>query len=167
MDIALGLEISEDRRHTSIAAVGHLDAEFVMVELVAYLVGTDAVAEVVKLRAERTVVVVAVDPRSPGATLIAPLTAAGIEVAQPSTSDLAVAHGEFLDAASAGRLRHTGQPELDAAVRHGTQRPLAGAQTWNRRGVAVDVAPLTAATLALWALLHAPRAPFFAARWEA
>jgi hypothetical protein len=34
---------------------------------------------------------------SPGATLIKPLTDAEIAVTQPSTSDIAVAHGTFLD----------------------------------------------------------------------
>jgi hypothetical protein len=67
---------------------------------------------------------------------------------------IAVAHGTFLDELAAGRLRHAGQPELDAAVRHGAQRPLGGATAWQRRGMPVDVSPLVAATLAVWALLY-------------
>jgi hypothetical protein len=50
---------------------------------------------------------------------------------------------------AAGRLRHAGQPELDAAVRHGAQRPLGGATAWQRPGMPVDVSPLSAATLAV------------------
>src|SRR5262249_22329800 len=61
------------------------------------------------------------------ATLIRPPAETGIEVTQPSTTDLVVAHGMFLDELAAGRLPHAGQPELDAAVRHGAQRPLGGA----------------------------------------
>ena len=64
---------------------------------------------------------------------------------------------ELFDELASGRLRHAGQPELDAAVRHGTQRPLGGATAWQRRGMPVDVSPLAAATLAVWGLLYGPQ----------
>ena len=56
----------------------------------------------------------------------------------------------------AGRLRHTGQTELTAAIRHGEQRRLGGATAWERRGTAVDVSPALAAEIAVWMLQHAP-----------
>jgi hypothetical protein len=49
-----------------------------------------------------------------------------------------------------------GSPKLDSAVRHGAQCPLGGATAWQRRGIPVDVAPLSAATLAFWGLLYGP-----------
>jgi hypothetical protein len=61
--------------------------------LLAYLTGTDATATVLRLRKTRTVQAVVIDPPSPGATLIKPLTDAEVAVTQPSTSDIAVAHG--------------------------------------------------------------------------
>jgi hypothetical protein len=164
-ECALGVEIGEARDHVSIAAAGYMDADFVLVELAAYLDGTDPTAEVLRLRAERTVTAVAVDPHSPGATLVKPLTDAGIMLTQLSTHDVAVAHGEFLDLVASGRLRHSGQPELTAAVRHGTQRRLGGAAAWERRGTAVDISPLTAATWAVWALRNVRR-PFVWAEWR-
>jgi hypothetical protein len=109
-----------------------------------------ATATVLRLRKTRTVQSVVIDPHSPGATLITPLTDAEVTVTPPSTSDLAVAHGTFLDELAAGRLRHAGQAELDAAVGHGTQRSLGGATAWQRRGIPVDVSPRAAATLAVW-----------------
>jgi hypothetical protein len=36
------------------------------------------------------------------------LTDAEVRVTQPSTSDVAVAHGTFLDELAAGRIRHAG-----------------------------------------------------------
>ena len=148
---ALGVEISEDRRHTSIAAAGPIDNGFLMVELVDYLDGPGgAVDAMLRLQAVRTVSAVVVDPHSHAATLIRPLTDAGVRVTQPSTSDVAVATGQFLDGLAVGRLRHDGNEKLTAAVRHGTSRPLSGAVAWERRGHAVDVAPLVAATLGLW-----------------
>jgi len=155
----LGIEIAEDRSRTSIAAAGSIGGDAVLVELAAYLEGTDPTTAVLRLQAERTVLAVVVDPRSPAATTIELLTDAGVRVTELSTHDLAVAHGQFLDTLAAGRLKHAGQPELTAAVRHGTQRPLGGADAWQRRGTAVDVSPLAAATLAVWALLRRPAIP--------
>jgi hypothetical protein len=155
-DVVLGVDIAEDRSHTSIVAAGRLDDGSVLISLLHYLDGTDAVPRVTAEQAARTVLAVILDPHSPGATLIAPLKAAGIKVTELSTSDVAVAHGEFLDELAAGRIRHAGQPILDAAVRHGTQRTLGGASAWQRRGAVVDVSPALAAEWAVWGLLHAP-----------
>jgi hypothetical protein len=154
---ALGIEVSEDRDRTSIAAAGYIDggSEFILVELAQYLDGTDPVGEVLRLQAERTVTAVALDPRSPSATAVEPLKAARVDLTELSTHDVAVGHGEFVDMVRAGLLRHTGQAELTAAIRHGEQRRLAGATAWERRGTAVDVSPALAAEIAVWALRHA------------
>lgn len=157
--VALGVEIAEARDHTSIVAAGPIDdSDMILVDLVAYLDGTDAAGTILELRETRQVVAVAIDPHSPAATLLGPLRAARVkELLEPSTSDVVVAHGEFIDVLAAGRLRHAGQPELTAAVRAGLQRPLGGAATWARRGEQVDGAPLRAATLACWGWTHRPR----------
>ena len=60
-----------------------------------------------------------------------------------------MAHGEFLDLVNDGGLAHLDQPPLTAAVRAAQQRPLAGAQAWDRRRWQVDQSPLVAATLAV------------------
>jgi hypothetical protein len=154
-EVALGIEVAEARDHVSVAAAGYVDGDFVLVELAAYVAGTDPVPEVLRLRAERTVRAVALDPRSPAATALRPLKGARIDVTELSTHDVAVGHGEFLDMVRAGVLRHTGQAELTTAIRHGEQRRLGGATAWERRGAAVDVAPALAAEIAVWALQHA------------
>jgi hypothetical protein len=161
-ECALGIEISEARDHVSIAAAGFIDGDFILVELAAYLSGTDPVAEMLRLRAERTVTAVALDPRSPAATVVKPLKDADVQLTELSTHDLAVAHGEFLDAVTAGRLRHAGQAELTTAIRHGQQRRLGGATAWERRGATVDVSPALAAELAVWALEHVKPPQVFA-----
>jgi hypothetical protein len=151
------VEISEARTHTSIVAADYLSKDIILVDLLAYLTGTEATPTVPRLRKARTVQSVVIDPHSPGATLIKPLTDAEVGVTQPSTSDLVVAHGLFIDELAAGRLRHTGQPELTAAIRHGQQRRLGGATAWERRGAPVDVSPALAAEIAVWALLENER----------
>jgi hypothetical protein len=157
-ECALGIEISEARDHLSIAAAGSIDGDLILVELAAYITGTDPVAEVLRLRAERRVRSVALDPRSPAATAVKPLKAARIAVTELSTHDVAL-HGEFLDMVAAGRLRHSGQAELTAAIRHGQQRRLGGATAWERRGHDVDASPAVAAEVAVWAWMHRPPKP--------
>jgi hypothetical protein len=167
-ECVLAVEISEDRRHTSIAAAGDLADGFPLVELPGYLDGPAAgVDAVLELRRSRKVVAVVVDGRSHSATLLKPLQGTGVRVTQPTTSDVAVAHGLFLDELNAGRLRHDGHPALTAAVRHATARPLSGAQAWERRGHEVDVAPVTAATLALWGWMHRPPKPMIVVSGQA
>jgi hypothetical protein len=155
-EVALAAEISEDRQHCSIVAAGRLDGDLVLLDLVRYLPGTDPVSAVLELQEERTVLAVAVDPHSHAATAIRPLEETGVKVTKPTSSDLAVAHGSFLDALAAGRIRHRGQAELTAAMRHLEQRRLGGASAPERRGSVVDVSPAVAAELAAWALETAP-----------
>jgi hypothetical protein len=155
-ECTLGVEISEARDHVSVAAAGWVDGGFILVELASYMSGTDPTYEVLRLRRECTVTAVALDPRSPAATALGPLIAAGVAVTELSTHDVAVAHGEFVDAVRAGVLRHTGQEQLTAAIRHGEQRRLGGATAWERRGAPVDVSPALAAEIAVWMLQHAP-----------
>ncbi len=165
-EVALALEISEDRQHCSIVAAGRLEGDVVLLELAAYLAGTGPTPAVLELREKRTVLAVVIDPHSHAATAIGPLEAAGVTVTKPTSGDLVVAHGGFLDALAGGRVRHQGQAELTAAMRHLEQRRLGGATAPERRGALVDVAPAVAAELAVWGLLNAPTPPAFAATWR-
>jgi hypothetical protein len=151
--VALALEISEDRQHTSLVTAGRLRDGLVLVDLAAYLDDTDPVAAVQRLRKEQELAAVVIDPHSHAATAIRPLEAANITVTRPNSGDIAEAHGLFLDELAAGRIRHLGQPELSSAMRHLEQRRLGGATAPERRGALVDVSPAVAAELACWALL--------------
>jgi hypothetical protein len=158
-ETTLAVEISEDRKHAAIVAAGREKIEVdgeeqvgtrIVVDLVWYDHPRDAVAKLAALGVAHDPVATVVDPRSQAGTLLRPLAEAGVFVTEPSTADVAVAHGEFLDAVNDGRLAHLNQPPLTAAVQAAQQRPLAGAQAWERR-VQVDQSPLVAATLAMWA----------------
>jgi hypothetical protein len=151
--VALALEISEDRQHTSLVTAGRLRDGLVLVDLAAYLDDTDPVAAVQRLQKEQELAAVVIDPHSHAATAIRPLEAANITVTRPNSGDIAEAHGLFLDELAAGRIRHLGQPELSSAMRHLEQRRLGGATAPERRGALVDVSPAVAAELACWALL--------------
>ncbi len=153
---AYGVEVSTDRAHTSIAAATSHEA-ITVVELAAYLDGSDTAAEIARIVGDAPIAVV-IDPRSPAATLIAPLRALWVTVTESSTHDLAVAHGVFLDELKAQRLKVVSHPALDTAAQHAMSRPLAGGEALERRRPDADTAPLTAAELAVWALLRAPSA---------
>ena len=153
-EVTFACEISEDRKHAALVAAGReKDGTRVVVDLVWYDHPRGAVERLAGLCEKHDPVATVIDSRSQAATLIRPLAEAGVVVTEPATADVAVAHGEFLDAVNDGRLAHLDQPPLTAAVRAAQQRPLAGAQAWERR-IAVDQAPLVAATLAVWAFLR-------------
>lgn len=151
---AIGVEISNDRLHTSIVAAGRSADGSVAFEMVGYLDGTHQASSIAAAVAERRTAATVVDPRSPAATLIAPLATAGVKVVEPSAHDVAVAHGQLVDELRAGRLRFAGHPALDAAAQHALARPLAGGEAVERRKVDVDTSPLIAAELAVWGLLR-------------
>ena len=150
-EIALAVEISEDRKHAAIVAAGReKGGTRVVVDLVWYDHPRDAVTKLAALGVKHDPVATVVDPRSQAGTLLRPLAEAGVFVTEPATADVAIAHGNFLDLVNDGRLAHLGQPPLTSAVQAAQQRPLAGAQAWERR-ITVDQSPLVAATLATWA----------------
>ena len=153
-EVAFACEISEDRRKAAVVASGReQDGTRVVVDLVWYDHPRGAVGRLVELSEKHDPVAVVVDPRSQAATLLRPLADAGVFVTEPGTADVVVAHGEFLDLVRDGMLSHLEQPPLTSAVRAAQQRPLAGAQAWERRLV-VDQSPLVAATLSVWAFLR-------------
>jgi hypothetical protein len=161
-EVAFACEISEQcschrgkgRQHAAVVAAGRTEDGRILVDLAPfYGHPRDAVARIAELYLTHDPVAVVVDPRSQAGTLLRPLAEAGVLVREPSTAEVVAAHGEFLDLVNDGRLAHLEQPPLTSAVQAAQQRPLAGAQAWERR-VIVDQSPLVAATLACWAFLR-------------
>lgn len=102
---------------------------------------------------------VALDSRSPAASLKTSLEARGVTVRMVNATEHAQACGTFYDAATDRRLRHLPQPELAAAVAGAARRPLGEAWAWTRTDSSGDVCPLVAVTLALWAFDTRPIPP--------
>ncbi len=158
-NVALGVEVSSDRMHTSVSAAAR-DGDRVAVVLLEYLDGTDTAGAVAEIAGKAVDLLgVVVDPRSPAATLVEPLEALGVDLVIPNTHDIAVAHGRFIDELRAGRLKIAEHPNLDAAAQHALTRPLAGGEALDRRKPMVDTSPLVAAELAVWRVLTAPPPP--------
>jgi hypothetical protein len=159
-EVAFGCQISEHctchprgRQHASIVAAGRGTSGKVVIDLVWYGHPSGAVARLAELNVKHDPLAVVVDAGSQSGTLLRPLADAGVWVTSPPAREIAAGHGEFLDLVADGGLEHLDQEPMTAAVRAAQQRPLAGAQTWDRRGVQVDQSPVEAATLAVHAFL--------------
>ncbi|MEU8728757.1 terminase family protein [Streptomyces tendae] len=165
--VALAVDVSKDRSHSSIAAASVRADGKVHLEVVARRPGTDwVVPALVKLRALWKPVAVAVaSSGAPAASLIDDIAAAGIESpkdkAKPQRGDLAVmragditeACGQLADAMNQGTVRHIDQVPLTAAVNGARTRRNGDAWQLDRTASLVDISPLCAATFARWALL--------------
>lgn len=92
------------------------------------------------------------DGAGPAGSLIPDLERAKVTVDTVATGEYAQACGIFFDAVQERTLRHLGQPELDAAVRGASTRPLGERWAWSRKNSGVDITPLVGCTLALFGL---------------
>lgn len=152
-ECSFGAEISEDRKLASIVRAWRPVGGQVTVQVVWRKRPQAAVRALSKLYELEDPVAVVIDPQSQAGTLLKPLTESGVLVRKVTTHEVAVAHGEFMDLVDDGGLWHRDQEELTAAVRAAQQRPLAGANAWERK-LPVDQSPLVAATLAVFGFLR-------------
>jgi hypothetical protein len=83
--------------------------------------------------------------------MVGELRDAGVTVSLVSTSEHGQACGHLVDKVQQDELRHLGSVELAAAIAGARTRPLGDAWAWSRKNSAVDITPLVAATLAVWA----------------
>ncbi|WP_327047277.1 hypothetical protein OG320_05130 [Microbispora sp. NBC_01189] len=171
--VAFSADINPERTHGAIGVAGrrpdgllHAGITVNADGVVDHRPGTGwMVARLVELNTKWSPCAVVIDPNSPAASLIPDLEAAGVTVVQPTTREYAQGCGQLYDAVvpppeaegwEAG-LRHLGQQSVSAALAGAAKRDLGdGAWAWARKGLAVDISPLVAITLAAWG--HATRA---------
>lgn len=154
------LDVTPDRSRCSIAAAGVRSDGLPHVEVMENRAGTGWVptrlAELVeKWRPAK----VLADPAGPAGSLIGEAATVGVEVEAVSVREHAAACGLFYDLVVEGRMRHLGDPLLETALLGATRREVGDAWLWSRKHSLVDVSPLVASTLALWAVGDAPPAP--------
>ena len=107
---------------------------------------------------------VVIDAQSPAMSLLPELKKAHVRVTVTNMQEMGRACGRFLDMLKAGTLKHPRdeyQPQLAAAVKGATTRPLgqSGAIAWNKLGSDVDITPLVSTTLALYGAFTTKRHP--------
>lgn len=160
--LALAVDVSPDRRWTSIAVSGVSDNGRQHLEVIDHLQGTSkATQRLVELCQRWNPVAVALDAAGPAGSLLADLERAGLPIKLVSTREHGQACGMLWDDVAEKRVVHLGDPVLNAAV-HGARRRIVGdAWLWDRKKSDVDISPLVAVTLARWAhaAAVAPAAP--------
>ena len=119
--------------------------------------GTGWLPDRLKELYERQSPLILCDERGPAQTLVPELEKLGVKVETVNASEYAQACGLFFDAVEQGKVRHLGQPELTAALRAATTRPLGDRFAWDRKNSAADITPLVAATVAHWSAVTQSR----------
>ncbi len=152
--VCFALDVPPDRAWASICAAGYRSDGLPHLELVKRDRGTGWVVEFLAGLVERHgPVAVVLAASSPAGSLLTELEGVLGELLRPmAEKEHAQACGMIFDRVGAGSLRHLGEPELTAAVRGATKRPLGDAWAWSRKSSAVDISPLVGVTLALWGL---------------
>ncbi len=116
-------------------------------EVVRHALGTDWVVEAAKAGTALYGPLL-VDPKTPTMAVLTDLENAGIEVEELATADVTKACAELQLDVKNCRVRHLGQPELNAAVAGVAIRPVGEAWVFSAKASSVDVQPLLAVTLA-------------------
>ena len=149
------VDTSADRRWTSIAAAVMCEDGVPLVALVREpRLGNLWVPDEVKLLADEAgwSEVMLQERGCPAMEFIRPLTDNGLTVRPVAGSWFGIATGRFRDAVRDKRVRFVRQEPLELAVSAGVTRRFGENDAWDRRGSAVDIAPLVACTLALYGL---------------
>jgi hypothetical protein len=150
--VCLAFDVTPDRSMSAIAVVGRRDDGLFQVELTDHHAGTRWLPERLHELWERHDAVAAVcDATGPAGSLLYQCEELGVPVETVSAPEHAKACGRLFDMVEEKQLRHLGAPQLRDAVRGATARPLGDAWAWSRKSSSVDISPLVAATLALWA----------------
>ena len=155
--IAFALDIAPDRSTSVITAAGRREDGDTHVEVVRYGRGTAwALDELIRLHQTWGGSIV-IDGLSPAASFVPLLQEAGIEPLITSSSDMARACGGLYDLVTEGGIWHLGDPVLERALVSAGTRPLAGGWAWDRK--TGDIAPIVAATLAVYGVALFPKDP--------
>ncbi|HET8642954.1 MAG TPA: hypothetical protein VFM37_13530 [Pseudonocardiaceae bacterium] len=148
----LTVDVVPDRSAAAIASAAQRTAGGRMVAVVAAAPGVGWVVPLlIGLVAQRKPRVLVINDKA----VADAAEAAGLKVYRPSGGDMVSACTGFYDAIAGGDpdTWHLGQPELTDGVAGAVKRILGAGKewAWDRRLVAVNISPLVACTLALWA----------------
>lgn len=152
----LGVDVNLDHSWACISGAGKRDDGLPSVEDIVHDRGTGWVVRRAKeLLDKHGRIPVAIDARSPAASLIPDFEAAGIEVLKLTTADVTQACGWLFSSINDRAIRHCGS-DLDKAVAGAIKRNVGDAFAWGRKQSVVDITPLNSATWALAAMTLDP-----------
>ena len=157
--VALAFDVAVDRSDAAVVAAWRDDAGTAHVEVVDHRPGVGWLPERLGALVDRwRPLAVGYDAAGPALDVADVAVRAGLELAGLKAKEYSAACAGFLDAliAEPAKVRYRPHPALDAAVNDAARRALGDAWAWGRRQSAGSLAPLTAATVAVWAYDHAP-----------
>jgi hypothetical protein len=157
----LAVDVSPTRSWGCITACGINDEGMTHVEITGYeqydyRPGTDWIAgRIREMWTNMKPDAVVIDDKGQASSLIEELENFGVKIISPSTSEYAVACGEFHTGCvprkgEVPKIVHTGQPPLTSAVASAAKRDLADKWAWDKKNAANDISPLVSATLGAW-----------------
>jgi hypothetical protein len=155
--LTLAVDVAPDRSVASVSLAGRRVDGLWHVELDEHRKGADWISGWVSQRAERNrlhAVVVDVlsglaEKRKNGRHY---LKGTDVEVTLASSEgrDMAIACAGFFDAVMSATVRHTDQPQVNAALSVAGKRPVGSGWAWNKKSADADITPTVSQTLALW-----------------
>ena len=149
--VVFGLDIPPDRSSASVAACAPDGENGFSVELADRRPGTDwLIHRCIELSDRYPGTSFVIDTVGPAGGFVHELQNLGLKVISTTAREYSQACTHLFDAVMAKKLTHTGQPELVTAVMGAKTRTLGDSWAWSRTSSSVDIAPLVAATLALW-----------------
>lgn len=157
--VVFALDASPNRESSSIVVAATRPDGLIHVELVDTRPGVSwlgpAIAELVAKWGPSAVVV---DGRSPAASEVAVIEAAGVKVTKTSLDRYAAACGGFVDKVTERTIRHRGQQAFRVALEGLRTRKVGEVMfAWARSDSTADITPIVAATLAVAELPNAPK----------
>jgi hypothetical protein len=174
---AFALDMSPDRHSISLSVAELVREDRVHLEIVEQFSRPDGVMQRVKELKDRwNPCAFILDPAGPVGSLLPDFEPLGI-VIEPTkrrhtrlelitARTLGQACGAWYDDTINGRITHSDQPSLNAALQGAARRPLVDAWAWTRKDSAVDISPIVSVTLAhhalrLYGSLKKPSRPKF------
>ena len=152
--LVAAVDVSWDRSTTHVAVAAYRPDGLPHIEVVASRPGSDwAGPWIVEHLVPKGLAAVTGQVRgAPVSPVVEQLKELDLPVEDWGGSDLSAACGEFYDLVRDRGLRHVTQPLLNVAASTAVTRPMSDAWMWDRRHSPTDIAPLVAATAALWLL---------------
>lgn len=158
------VDVSADQTRSSIAFAGFTKDGVPHVEVVASRAGTEWVEGWLTERLDVITGIAAQGRGAPVSGLLDDWEDADLPVTRWQGADLSAGTSAFYNLVRANGLKHLPQPLLDVAAATAATKPAGdGVWLWDRRKSATDIAPLVAATGAVWLLQRPVEKPFVSA----
>lgn len=162
--VAACVDVSADQSMAVIAFAGVTVEGTPRVEIVARRAGTHWVEPWLLERLDIITGVTGQGRGAPVSGLLDEWEAGGLPIIKWEGADLAAGTSAFYNLVRANGLHHSPQPVLDVAAATASTKPAGdGVWLWDRRKSATDIAPLVAATGAVWLLQRPVEKPFLSA----